>query len=75
MNTYIYAPKDDPYHRENWRDEYLESEMKRMNELIETSNENKVDFVFAISPGIDIRFDGEEGEEDFKALVSKCESL
>ena len=75
MNTYIYAPKDDPYHRENWREEYPESEMKRMNELIETSNENKVDFVFAISPGIDIRFDGEEGEEDFKALVSKCESL
>ena len=75
MNTYIYAPKDDPYHRENWRDEYPESEMKRMNELIKTSNENKVDFVFAISPGIDIRFDGEEGEEDFQALVSKCESL
>ena len=75
MNTYIYAPKDDPYHRDNWREPYPESEMARMNELIQTSNENKVDFVFAISPGIDIRFDGEEGEEDFKALVSKCESL
>ncbi|MGL5380363.1 beta-N-acetylhexosaminidase family protein, partial [Clostridium sp.] len=75
MNTYIYAPKDDPYHRTKWRQPYPESEMARMGELIETANENKVDFVFAISPGIDIRFDGTEGEEDFQALLNKCESL
>lgn len=75
MNTYIYAPKDDPYHRERWREPYPESEMARMNELIQTSNDNKVDFVFAISPGIDIKFDGEQGEADFQALINKCESL
>ena len=75
MNTYIYAPKDDPYHRENWREPYPDSEMSRMNELIETSKENKVDFVFAISPGIDINFDGDNGEADFQALINKCQSL
>ncbi|MGL5380933.1 beta-N-acetylglucosaminidase domain-containing protein [Clostridium sp.] len=75
MNTYIYAPKDDPYHRNKWREPYPESEMARMSELIETSNDNKVDFVFGISPGIDIRFDGEAGEADFQALMNKCESL
>ncbi|MEG1287217.1 MAG: beta-N-acetylglucosaminidase domain-containing protein [Clostridium sp.] len=75
MNTYIYAPKDDPYHRVNWRQPYPQSEMARMSELIKTSHENKVDFVFAISPGIDIRFDGDAGEEDFQALMNKCESL
>lgn len=75
MNMYIYAPKDDPYHREQWRQPYPESEMKRMGELIETSKRNKVDFVFAISPGGDIRFDGAEGEEDFQALLNKAESL
>jgi hyaluronoglucosaminidase len=75
MNTYIYAPKDDPYHREQWRAPYPESEMSRMSELIETSKKNKVDFVFAISPGIDIRFDGDAGEEDFQALINKCQSL
>ena len=75
MNTYIYAPKDDPYHRDKWRDPYPESEMDRMKELIETANENKVDFIFAISPGIDIHFDGEKGEEDFQALMDKSESL
>lgn len=75
MNMYIYAPKDDPYHRERWREPYPESEMKRMGELIETSKRNKVDFVFAISPGGDIRFDGDAGEEDFQVLLNKAESL
>ncbi|MDZ5252088.1 beta-N-acetylglucosaminidase domain-containing protein [Clostridium sp. LIBA-8841] len=75
LNTYIYAPKDDPYHREKWRDPYPESEMARMQELIDTAYENKVDFVFGISPGIDIRFDGEAGEEDFQHLLNKAESL
>ncbi|MBI2990565.1 MAG: beta-N-acetylglucosaminidase domain-containing protein, partial [Deltaproteobacteria bacterium] len=22
MNTYLYAPKDDPYHRERWKEPY-----------------------------------------------------
>lgn len=75
MNTYIYAPKDDPYHRNRWREPYPASEMERMKELINTAKNNKVDFVFAISPGIDIRFDGQRGEDDFNALLLKSESL
>ncbi|GHI01127.1 beta-N-acetylglucosaminidase domain-containing protein [Neobacillus kokaensis] len=75
LNTYIYAPKDDPYHREKWRVSYPENEMQRMEELITTAKRNKVDFVFALSPGIDIQFDGPSGEEDFKALLTKSESL
>ena len=30
MNTYIYAPKDDPYHRSNWKDLYPEEEAKQI---------------------------------------------
>lgn len=75
MNAYIYAPKSDPYHREKWREPYPASELDRMKELIKTANENKVDFVFAISPGLDIKFEGEEGEADFKALINKAETL
>ncbi|MPQ43604.1 beta-N-acetylglucosaminidase domain-containing protein [Clostridium tarantellae] len=75
INAYIYAPKSDPYHREKWREPYPASELDRMQELIHTADENKVDFVFAISPGLDIRFDGEEGEVDFQALMNKAETL
>ena len=66
LNMYIYAPKDDPYHRDQWRDPYPQEEMARMQELINTANENKVDFVFAISPGKDIDINS---EADYKALV------
>lgn len=72
MNMYIYAPKDDPYHRDKWREPYPAEEMERMQELINVAHENKVDFVFAISPGKDIDVNS---EEDYQALISKCESL
>lgn len=72
LNMYIYAPKDDPYHRDKWRDPYPQEEMARMQELINTAAENKVDFVFAISPGKDIDINS---EADYQALVDKCESL
>lgn len=75
QNTYIYAPKDDPYHREKWREPYPSSEMERMKQLIQTAKGHKVDFVFALSPGIDISFDGSQAEADYQALVKKCNSL
>lgn len=75
LNLYIYAPKDDPYHREKWREPYPASDMTRMQELIHTAKENKVNFVFAISPGNDIHFDGAQGNEDMKALITKAQSM
>lgn len=72
MNMYIYAPKDDPYHRDQWREPYPAEDMARMQELINTAEENKVDFVFAISPGKDIDVNS---EADYQALVNKCQSL
>lgn len=75
LNTYIYAPKDDLYHRAKWREPYPESEMQRMKELIATAKANKVDFVFAVSPGIDIQFDGTAGAKDLQTLLDKFESL
>lgn len=75
LNMYIYAPKSDPYHREKWREPYPQNELTRMKNLINESRKNKVDFVFAISPGIDIKFNGKEGEEDYRHLLNKCESL
>ena len=53
MNTYIYGPKDDPYHSSpNWRLPYPEKEAKQLQELVKVAQENEVDFVWAIHPGL-----------------------
>ena len=75
LNTYIYAPKDDVYHRTKWREPYPDAEMEKMNELIQSAKDNKVDFVFSLSPGNDIQFTGSNAETDYQALVTKCELM
>lgn len=75
LNIYIYAPKDDPYHRDKWREPYPPSEMKRVQQLIKVAKANQVEFIFAIAPGLDIQFDGLQGYRDFAALKSKLELL
>lgn len=68
LNTYLYGPKDDPYHSSpNWREPYPEDEAKQISELIEACQRNYVDFVWAIHPGKDIKWN----EEDYNNLVHK----
>lgn len=68
MNTYLYGPKDDPYHScPNWRLPYPEKEAQHIKELVEACNRNYVDFVWAIHPGQDIKWN----EEDYHNLVQK----
>lgn len=73
LNTYIYAPKDDLKHRDNWREPYNEEELNRFRELLAKCRENNVKFVFAVSPGKD--FDYDNPDEDYKALENKCRTL
>lgn len=68
MNTYLYGPKDDPYHScPNWRLPYPENEARNISELVQACNRNRVDFVWAIHPGQDIKWN----EEDYGNLLNK----
>ena len=68
MNTYLYGPKDDPYHScPNWRLPYPDKELQNIKELIAASKRNRVDFVWAIHPGQDIKWN----EEDYQNLINK----
>ncbi|MDX3006797.1 beta-N-acetylglucosaminidase domain-containing protein [Kribbella solani] len=72
MNTFQYAPKDDVYHREQWRDPYPADKLAELGELIERARRNKVDFTFALSPGLSIRY---TSDEDYQALIAKFDAL
>ena len=72
MNTYIYGPKDDPYHSSpNWRLPYPEKEAKQIKELVQVAKENAVNFVWAIHPGQDIKWN----QEDRDNLLAKFENM
>lgn len=72
LDTYIYGPKDDPYHSSpNWRLPYPEKEANNIKELVAACNRNRVDFVWAIHPGQDIKWN----EDDYKNLVGKFDMM
>ncbi|WP_188984286.1 beta-N-acetylhexosaminidase family protein [Saccharopolyspora thermophila] len=72
LNTYIYAPKDDPYHRERWREPYPADELARVQELIQQAKAHHVRFTFALSPGTSICY---SADSDFRALVAKLQAV
>ena len=71
MNVYIYGPKDDPWHRDKWREPYPEAEANRIAELVEVAKKNSVNFYWAIHPGVDIKWN----DEDRDFLMAKLEVM
>jgi hyaluronoglucosaminidase len=80
MNTYIYAPKDDPYHRDLWREPYPPDLLAELEELVMEATANHVRFTFALSPGahqpaagiVKICF---TSEDDWDALIAKLQAM
>ena len=75
LNSYIYAPKDDPYHRNMWREPYPDDKILELKNLVTISKNNNVRFIFAVSPGIDLHYEGDEGDKDFNTLMVKLGSI
>ena len=71
LNIYVYGPKDDPYHRARWREPYPEAEAMRLKELVEAAHRNRVQFVWAIHPGGDIRWN----RQDSLAVADKLDLM
>lgn len=61
LNTYLYAPKDDLKHRAVWREAYSPEEIASLEGLIQRCKARGIHFIYALSPGLDIRY-SEAGE-------------
>ncbi len=72
FNTYIYAPKDDPYHRDKWRESYPVDTMKLFWRLRKEAEANELTFCYALSPGLSYRF---TNSKDYDALVKKLKDM
>ena len=56
MNTYLYAPKDDPYHRRLWRRPYPAAQWRELLGLIRAAQTQRIDFVYGFHPGEGLYF-------------------
>ncbi|MBQ2847409.1 MAG: beta-N-acetylglucosaminidase domain-containing protein [Clostridia bacterium] len=72
MNTYYYAPKDDPYHRDKWDILYPEKELSHLFEIAELCREKFVDFHFCVAPGLSMKY---SDDSDFLKLACKAKQL
>ncbi|MGN0335652.1 MAG: beta-N-acetylglucosaminidase domain-containing protein [Lachnospiraceae bacterium] len=72
MNTYIYAPKDDPYHRNQWRELYPEEEAENIRKLAEAGHRTNVSFCWSVHPGNGFNYNT---DDDYNALIAKFEQL
>lgn len=75
LNSYVYAPKDDPYHREKWRKSYPADKLAEMKNLVAVAKKNNVRFIFAVSPGLDLNYKGTKGDEDFRLMIRKLDAM
>lgn len=76
-NAFVFAPKDDPYHRERWSELYPEDELKGHERLAQLGNETKNRYIWTIAPfqpqSDPITPDNEE--EGIAKLIEKFEQL
>ncbi len=75
LNSYFYAPKDDPKHNAKWRELYTEEELETLvRPLADAGNASKCRFVFALHPYMynPIRHSSETTyQEDLAVLKAK----
>jgi hyaluronoglucosaminidase len=69
MNTYLYAPKDDPYHRERWTEPYPRYHWQALLQLIRQARDLKIDFVYGFHPGKGLCF---SDEKPVRTLLAKA---
>jgi protein O-GlcNAcase/histone acetyltransferase len=56
LNTYFYGPKNDLKHRAIWREPYDDAELALFRELVEACRQHGLNFIYGLSPGLDISF-------------------
>lgn len=66
MNTYVYGPKSDAFHRRRWRDPYPSRKLREFAMLLRHCAERHVDLVYALSPVY---------RPDAKAVIRKIRTM
>lgn len=72
LNSYVYAPKDDPWHRERWRELYPAAELERLAELARVGAAEGVEVIVALHPAGSMVF---SDDAEHELLAAKAAQL
>ncbi len=72
MNTFVYSPKNDVYHRDRWRDPYPADALADLRATAVTARKAHVTFVYGLTPALDVCY---SCATDRKALFRKLGQL
>jgi hypothetical protein len=72
LRHYFYAPKDDLFHRQRWREPYSGEHLDRFKVYIREAEDAEVTLWYAISPGLSIVY---SNEEDYQDLLRKLNDI
>ena len=76
LNTYIYAPKDDPFHHGlGCYKPYPAAKAREIRELVQHARRNHVRFVWAIHPADTVRWEENGGKKQLDALCHKLKLM
>lgn len=67
FTAFFYGPKNEPLHRNRWREPYLPLEMRRFGEFAGKGRERGIEFVFGLSP-LEYHY---TSDEDWNTLLAK----
>lgn len=74
MTSYVFAPKDDPYHTKKWREPYPADEIEKIKEMVAVGNESKCRFVWTAHPFMG-GFNANNADAEIQALLKKFDQL
>jgi hypothetical protein len=68
LNTYLYAPKEDPWHRKEWKKPYPPRWIETFRRFVAHATKNNVRVVPALSPGLSFDY---TSSADYHTLLKK----
>ena len=71
FNSYVYAPKDDPFHRERWRDPYPEDRLAQIAELAKRAAAGHVKFTYSLAPGLSMCYSKDSERDAVQAKLTQ----
>ncbi len=72
LNTFVYAPKNDPYQRVDWATPYPAHQLGYIKTIVAAAQQAHVRFVYSVSPGLSITY---SSASDRAALLAKINQI